>query len=158
MLTHAAEFSLESRNSTLETDGMDVVQLTRQLVDIESVTGNETAVGEFLLRQLEGLGYQTARIAVEPLRFNVWAAPPDARPALVFSTHMDTVPPYFASREDAQHVYGRGACDAKGIIAAQIGAAEKLRQAGTAAGLLFTVGEETDSIGAKTANHQPPAG
>ena len=137
---------------------MDVVQLTRQLVDIESVTGNETAVAEFLLRHLEGLGYQTARIGVEPQRFNVWAAPADARPALVFSTHMDTVPPFFASREDSQYVYGRGACDAKGIIAAEIAAAEELRRAGVSAGLLFTVGEETDSIGAKTANRQPPAG
>ena len=76
-------------------------------------------------------------------------------PEIVFSTHMDTVPPFIASSEDAGRIYGRGACDAKGILAAEILAAEKLRGAGVFVGLLFLVGEERDSIGAKVANQQP---
>lgn len=136
---------------------MDLFRFTRQLIDIDSTTGQEAAAGEFLLRELEALGYQTARIPVEPGRFNVWAHPRGTpSPALVFSTHMDTVPPYVASSEDAEKIYGRGACDAKGIIAAQIAAAERLKQEGAGAGLLFTVGEERDSIGAKVANGHAP--
>ena len=77
------------------------------------------------------------------------------RPAVVFSTHMDTVPPYIPSSEDAASVYGRGSCDAKGIIAVQIAAAERLRQQGIHVGVLFLVGEERDSLGAKAANQRP---
>ena len=73
-------------------------------------------------------------------------------PAVVFSTHMDTVPPFISSSEDAGRIYGRGSCDAKGIIAAQIAAAERLRQQGIYVGLLFVVGEERDSLGAQVAN------
>jgi acetylornithine deacetylase len=138
---------------------MDVCALTRQLVDIESVTGNEGRVGEFLHRQLRELGYQARLDAVEPNRFNVYAVPPDQpRPEVFFSTHMDTVPPFFPSREDGTRIYGRGACDAKGIIAAQIAAAEKLRRQGRGAGLLFVVGEERNSAGAKFANQHPEGG
>jgi len=94
---------------------------------------------------------------VEAGRFNVYAVPRgEARPAVVFSTHMDTVPPFFPSSEDAKKIYGRGACDAKGIIAAQIAAAEKLRRQNVAIGLLFLVGEERDSAGAKVANQHAP--
>ena len=132
---------------------MDVVSLTRQLVDIESVTGNETQVGEFLLAHLASLGYAVEKMDVERHRFNVWAAPPDQpSPALVFSTHIDTVPPFVVSSEDHDNIYGRGACDAKGIIAAMIAAAEQLRNSGTPVGLLFVVGEERDSLGATVAN------
>src|SRR4051812_3001126 len=132
---------------------MDLFRLTRQLVEIESNTGNEAACGEYLLRELDTLGYQTARIAVEPRRFNVWAHPRgNASPAVVFCSHMDTVPPHFPFREDENRIYGRGACDDKGVMAAQIAAAETLKQQGVAVGLLFTVGEETDSAGAKAAN------
>lgn len=138
---------------------MDVCALTRQLVDIESTTGNEGAVGEFLHRRLRDLGYEARLDTVESNRFNVYAVPPNqARPDVFFSTHMDTVPPFFASREDGTRIYGRGACDAKGIIAAQIGAAEKLRLDGLAAGLLFVVGEERNSAGAKYANQHPAGG
>ena len=138
---------------------MDVFALTRQLVDIESVTGNEGAVGEFLHRRLRDLGYDARLDTVEPNRFNVYAVPPkQPRPEVFFSTHMDTVPPFFPSREDETRIYGRGACDAKGIIAAQIGAAEKLRHDGLAAGLLFVVGEERNSAGAKYANQHPAGG
>jgi acetylornithine deacetylase len=132
---------------------MDACALTRQLVDIESISGNEAGVGEFLFRELCRLGYQTKRMQVEGDRFNVYArSPEEPRPAVVFSTHMDTVPPFISSSEDATRIYGRGSCDAKGVIAVQIAAAERLRQQGIYVGLLFVVGEERDSLGAKVAN------
>jgi acetylornithine deacetylase len=132
---------------------MDAVALTRQLVDIESISGNEAAVGEVLYGALQALGYRTEKIPVEADRFNVYAtSPEEADPAIVFSTHMDTVPPFIPSSEDAANIYGRGTCDAKGIIAAQIAAAERLRQEKIYVGLLFVVGEERDSLGAQVAN------
>src|SRR3954454_23126042 len=134
---------------------MNVVALTRQLVDIESTTGDEGRVGHFLLQELRRLGYNVHRMVAEGERANVYAtAPQQPNPAMVFSTHMDTVPPYIPSSEDEQRIYGRGSCDAKGIIAAQIAAAERLRQQGIYVGLLFLVGEERDSLGAKVANQQ----
>lgn len=134
---------------------MDAVAFTRQLVDIESITGNEGPVGEFLYRELCRLGYQTKKMPVESARFNVYATSPEqARPDVFFSTHMDTVPPFIASSEDATRIYGRGSCDAKGIIAAQIAAAERLRSESIHVGLLFLAGEERDSLGAKVANEQ----
>jgi acetylornithine deacetylase len=134
---------------------MDAVALTRQLVDIESITGNEARVGEFLYRELCRLGYQTKKMPVEGARANVYAtSPEELHPAVVFSTHMDIVPPFIPSSEDASRIHGRGSCDAKGIIAAQIAAAERLRQQGIYVGLLFVVGEERDSLGAKVANEQ----
>ena len=137
---------------------MDAVTLTRQLVDIESITGNEAQVGEFLYGELVRLGYDAQKMPVEGSRFNVYAAAPEARgqkPNVVFSTHMDTVPPFIPSSEDEKNIYGRGSCDAKGIIAAQIAAAERLRQGKIYTGLLFVAGEERDSLGAKVANEQP---
>jgi acetylornithine deacetylase len=132
---------------------MDAVTLTRQLVDIESITGNEAPVGNYLYGELCRLGYQTAKTPVEGDRFNVYATSPDhPHPAIVFSTHMDTVPPFIPSSEDAGRIYGRGSCDAKGIIAAQIAASERLRQQDIHVGLLFVVGEERDSLGAQIAN------
>jgi acetylornithine deacetylase len=133
----------------------DAIGLTRRLVDIESVTYNEAAVGDFLAGVLASLGFDVERMAVEGPRFNVYAAMRGVAPDVVLSTHMDTVPPFFASSEDDEFVYGRGSCDAKGIIAAQIGAALRLRDAGVKVGLLFLVGEERDSAGAKVANLQP---
>ena len=136
---------------------MDVVALTRQLVDIESISGNEAAVGNFLHSKLEKLGFHAEKMPVEGDRFNVYAtAPEQPRPAIVFSTHMDTVPPFIPSSEDGTRVYGRGSCDAKGIIAVQTAAAERLRREGIHAGLLFLVGEERDSLGAKVANLHSP--
>lgn len=135
---------------------MDVVALTRRLVDIASVTGEEHAVGGFLLQHLRGSGWEAAPIPVDQHRFNVFAHSSAALPTIVFCTHMDTVPPFISSSEDGENVYGRGACDAKGIMAAQITAAERLRDEGLPVGLLFTVGEERDSIGAKTANQHAP--
>lgn len=135
---------------------MDLFSFTRRLVDIESVTGNETRVGEFLLTELQRLSYHAEKMPVEGDRFNVWAAAPQQpRPPIVFSTHMDTVPPFLPSREDNERIWGRGSCDAKGIIAAQIAAAERLRAQGIHVGLLFVVGEEKDSQGAQLANQQP---
>jgi len=136
---------------------MDLVAFTRQLVDIESITGNEARIADFLHRALSRLGYQANKMAVEGERSNVFAiSPQQPRPAVVLSTHMDTVPPFIASSEDATRIYGRGSCDAKGIIAAQIAAAERLREEGIYVGLLFLVGEERDSLGAKVANQQSP--
>jgi acetylornithine deacetylase len=139
---------------------MNVNELTRKLIDIPSITGDELAVGEFLKSHLESLGYLVTPQEVSKDRLNVFAAAA-ASPRVVLSTHMDTVPPFIASSEDAENIYGRGACDAKGIIAAQICAAETLRQEGIEEiGLLFTVDEEQGSAGAQVANSakrdQPP--
>ena len=135
---------------------MDPVALTRQLIDIESITGKEDAVGRFLARQLEAMGFAVELMAVTGERCNIFAKPPKVdAPALVFSTHLDTVPPFLPSSEDADSIYGRGACDAKGIIAAQVAACQRLCDAGKSAGLLFVVGEERDSLGAIIANQQP---
>jgi acetylornithine deacetylase len=135
---------------------MDLFALTRKLIDIESTTGIEAAVGEALAHELTQLGYNVERIPVEGDRFDIWATQPDhSKPDLALSTHMDTVPPFIPSSETADRIYGRGSCDAKGIIVAQIAAAEKLKAEGIHVGLLFLVGEERDSQGAQTANQQP---
>jgi acetylornithine deacetylase len=141
---------------------LDPVDLTRRLVDIESLTYNEGAVGEYLDAFLQERGYAVERMAVtQPSqsrytgpRFNLYASD-GKRPDVVLSTHMDTVPPFIPGSEDDLYLYGRGTCDAKGIIAAQLAAAERLREAGVAAALLFVVGEERDSGGAKVANLEP---
>jgi acetylornithine deacetylase len=137
---------------------MNLFELTRTLVDIESMTNNEKAVGDFLFRHLTALAVRTGghveRMDVESGRFNVFAA--WGTPLVTLSTHMDTVPPFFLSREDDQFIWGRGSCDAKGIIAAMIGAAETLlRDAVANFGLLFVVGEERNSAGARAAAKSP---
>jgi acetylornithine deacetylase len=134
---------------------MDPIRLTRKLVDIESITGNEAAVGAELYEQLGHLGYTTHKMPVAHERFNVVATLDERQPQLVFSTHMDTVPPFIPSSEDNDNIYGRGSCDAKGIIAAQVAACERLRKDGAAIGMLFLVGEERDSLGARVANESP---
>jgi acetylornithine deacetylase len=141
---------------------LDPVDLTRRLVDIESLTYNEGAVGAYLDDLLQARGFAVERTAgPQPPqsrytgeRFNLYAGSGE-RPDVVLSTHMDTVPPFLPSREDDLFLYGRGACDAKGIMAAQLAAAERLREAGVAAALLFVVGEERDSAGAREANLHP---
>jgi acetylornithine deacetylase len=137
---------------------MNVFELTRALVDIESITGNEYNVASFLHEHLQKLadasGGRVERMDVEPKRFNVFAQWGEPRATL--STHTDTVPPFFPSREDEEFVWGRGACDAKGIVAAMIGAAEKLLADGVKHfGLLFVVGEERNSTGARMAARTP---
>ncbi len=134
----------------------DPVQLTRRLIDIESITYNEGAVGAFLADFLAQRGFAVETTPVETAdRLNVYAGAKGEAPEIVLCTHMDTVPPFIPSSEDDEFIYGRGACDAKGIIAAQVAAAERLRDFGVKAGLLFLVGEERDSAGAKVANQQP---
>lgn len=137
---------------------LDAVRFTRELVEIESTTYHEGAVGDFLAAFLADRGWdvektpvpQPAESGLDGPRWNVYAGtePPD----LVFSTHIDTVPPYIPFSEDEEFLYGRGVCDAKGIVAAQVAAAEVLRGQGLRVGLLFVAGEERDSAGAKTAN------
>ncbi len=135
---------------------MDLFQLTRRLIDIPSVTGAEASVADFLASYLQGLGYEVELQAVADEKRQNVIARTVAPPSIVFSTHLDTVPPHIISSEDAEQIYGRGACDAKGIIAAQIFAAENLRQSGyDEIGLLFTVDEEMASAGAVVANEHP---
>jgi acetylornithine deacetylase len=141
------------QNSWFILSVMDAITLTRQLIDIESISGNEVTVGNYLYGELCRIGYHVRKIPVEGDRFDLYATSPElANPSIVFSTHMDTVPPFIASSEDEGRIYGRGACDAKGIIAAQIAACERLRREKIFSGLLFVVGEERDSLGAKVAN------
>ena len=137
---------------------MELNQLTRTLVDIESITENEKAAGEFLYDYLRPLaaryGGEVERMPVEGERFNVFAW--WGKPDIVLSTHMDTVPPFIASREDEEFVWGRGSCDAKGIAASILHAAEGLLAEGRREiGVLFVVGEERNSAGARVANQQP---
>lgn len=142
---------------------LDPVSFTRQLCEIESTTYYEGQVGEFLARFLSKRGWAVEKTPVpQPEesagrgdRWNVYACVKGQTPDLVFSTHMDTVPPYIPISEDAEYLYGRGVSDAKGIIAAQVAAAEVLRTAGLRVGLLFVSGEERDSAGAKVANESP---
>jgi len=137
---------------------MNAYELTRALVDIESITENEGPVAAYLHGHLAKLAARTGgraeRMEVEPGRFNVLAT--WGQPAVTLSTHMDTVPPFFTSREDAEFIWGRGACDAKGIIAAMVAAAEKLLGEGVKNfALLFVVGEERNSAGAAVAARAP---
>ena len=143
---------------------MDPIQLTRDLVNIESTTYNEGLAGTYLFDFLTKQKYAVEKMPVAQPdspqagtgeRFNVYAALPGVTPDVVLSTHMDTVPPYFGFTEDDENMYGRGTCDAKGIIAAQIAAADQLREGGVKVGLLFVVGEERDSAGAVEANKHP---
>lgn len=137
---------------------MDVIALTRALVDIESITENEERAGEYLFGYLRELadttGGSVEKMDVAPRRFNVFAQ--WGQPVVTLSTHFDTVPPFFPSREDETDIWGRGACDTKGIIASMIKAVESLLANGVRNfGLLFVVGEERNSVGAYTASQQP---
>ncbi len=133
---------------------MDPVAFARGLIDIDSTTGREGEAGRWLARQLRDLQFFVTEQRVDGDRINVIATDHEAsQPAVVLSTHFDCVPPFFASRLEGDRLYGRGSCDAKGILAAQVAAVEKLRSEGeTRAGLLFVVGEERGSDGAKLAN------
>jgi acetylornithine deacetylase len=136
---------------------IDPVDLTRALVDIDSTTGREQACGEWLSRFLRAGGYEVIEQPVADGRFNVFAHT-GVTPEVVFSTHFDCVPPFVVSRVEHGLIFGRGSCDAKGILAAQVAAAERLRSDGeTRIGLLFVVGEERGSDGACVANANAPA-
>ena len=130
---------------------VDVIALARSLVDIDSTTGREGDAGRWLSAYLSSLGYDVVEQRVDETRFNVVATA--GMPSIVFSTHFDCVPPFFPSRVEGDRLYGRGSCDAKGILAAQVAAADRLRREGdTRVGLLFVVGEERGSDGARVAN------
>jgi acetylornithine deacetylase len=140
-------------------DPLDVVTLTRRLVDLDSTTGREAEVGVWLVGYLRDRGFAVHEQPVEGNRFNIFAVPADSAtpPVVVLSTHLDCVPPYFPSRLEGERLYGRGTCDAKGILASQVTAAEHLRAGGRAGvGLLFVVGEERGSDGAMVANTSSP--
>jgi acetylornithine deacetylase len=132
------------------------IEFTRQLMSIPSVTGNEAELGNYLASHLTLDGYRVERQEVEPGRFNIMAFAGDAK--LVFCTHIDTVPPILPVSEDDEFIYGRGACDTKGIIAAMLEAGRRLRAGGTSTSgfaYLFVVGEEVNGAGARAANALP---
>ena len=137
---------------------MSLFSLARTLIDIDSTTGREREIGEVLHSYLHDLAKgsdgSVERISVEENRFNLFAA--WGEPVVVLSTHMDTVPPFIPSSEDDELIWGRGACDTKGIIASMLQAVEELLAEGRRGfGVLFVVGEETDSAGARVANRHP---
>ena len=136
---------------------MNLFELTKSLMNIPSVSGDEEAVGSFLRDHLRSLGWTVELQPVSENQNNIIAYL-NERPRVFLSTHIDTVPPFIGASEDDEKIYGRGACDAKGIIAAQITAAEQLRREGIEdIGLLYTVEEERTSAGAKAANEHPLA-
>jgi acetylornithine deacetylase len=133
---------------------MDVFQFTRELMEIESISWNEGAAGRWLRDYLASAGFEVTTQPVSDDRVNVYAKLGD--PLVTFSSHIDTVPPFISFSEDERNIYGRGACDAKGVIAAQVFAAQKLKDEGARDfGMLYVVGEEDGSDGAKVANAIP---
>jgi acetylornithine deacetylase len=136
---------------------MDVLELTRALVALETPTGSEGPATDLLADTLGHVGYQVVRQPVTAGRQNLYAY--REPPVLVFSTHLDTVPPYLPLSEDADAIHGRGSCDAKGLAAAMVTAAERLAGQGERRiGLLFLVGEENGSDGAHAAEELAPKG
>ncbi|MGE3615558.1 MAG: M20/M25/M40 family metallo-hydrolase [Gemmatimonadales bacterium] len=136
---------------------IDPIALTKELVSIPSPTGTEGPVVDFMAGRLESLGYQVRRLRVTPGRDDLYALRAD--PVVVLSTHLDTVPPFLPLREDDEFLHGRGTCDAKGVAAAMVAAAERLAAEGEhRIGLLFVVGEETGGEGAQAANALEPKG
>ena len=136
---------------TAQPAAVDLVGLTRALVDIDSTTGREAEAGLWLARYLREIGFAVTEQRVDDVRFNIMAS--SGTPVVVLTTHFDCVPPFFPSRVEGERLFGRGACDAKGILAAQVAAADVFRREGeTRVGLLFVVGEERGSDGARAAN------
>jgi acetylornithine deacetylase len=162
-LGYSGSIMKDSQPTSRPVSTIDPIHFTRQLCEIESTTYHEGAIGDFLADLLAARGWDVEKTPVtQPKenasggpRWNVYAGAQGERPDLVFSTHIDTVPPYIPFSEDAEFLYGRGVCDAKGILAAQVAAAEALRAEGLHIGLLFVAGEERDSAGAKAANENP---
>lgn len=131
---------------------MNLFELTKKLVNIPSVTGLEDEIADFLCSYLKSRNFDLKEQIIDKRRRNILATAGSA-PRVILCTHMDTVPPHFSASEDEHYIYGRGACDAKGIMAAMIWSAQEMKREGlTDIGLLIVVGEETDSIGAKMAN------
>jgi acetylornithine deacetylase len=137
-------------------DPLSLVPLARTLIDIDSTTGQEGDCGRWLAAYLRGRGFRVEEQPVTADRFNIVATL--GAPRVVLSTHFDCVPPFFPSRQEDGRLYGRGACDAKGTLAAEVCAVERLRTQGIDdVGLLFVVGEERGSDGARAANAHPLA-
>jgi acetylornithine deacetylase len=137
---------------------IDIERLTGALVQLDSTTGREQQLCGWLAGFLLERGYHVSEQPVADGRFNVFARL-DAVPRIVFSTHVDCVPPYVPFRQERGLLFGRGSCDAKGILAAQVAAVERLRAGGELrVGLLFVVGEERGSDGARVANEHAPEG
>lgn len=137
---------------------MDIIELARESIRIESITPNEAPFGKFLEAYFRDANWHTDREFIDAGRWNLRTTPtPDSVPEVYFCSHLDTVAPYVNFSEDEEYLYGRGACDTKGVIAAMIGAGMELLARGIDTGYLFTVGEELDSIGAKTANENSAA-
>ena len=137
-------------------DPIATLAFARDIVDIDSTTGSEAAACRWLAQRLRDLGYRVEKQELDSGRANIWATTSDDPPSIAFSTHIDCVPPFFPSSVRDGRLYGRGACDAKGILAAQVAASERLRASGERrVGLLFVVGEERGSDGATAANALP---
>lgn len=134
----------------------DVVELAARLMAIDSTSGREGAVTDWLESYLAGAGWNVRRIPVTPGRDDLLATFGE-HPRVTFSTHLDTVPPFIAPRLEGDRLWGRGACDAKGIAAAMVFAAERLRSEHIPVALLFVVGEEVSHDGAEAANLIPTA-
>jgi len=135
---------------------MTLFELTKKLIDIPSVTGSEREIVQFLFGELEKRGFSVTKQLVEPGRENILATT-EVKPRVILCTHLDTVPPHVPAGEDEQYIYGRGACDVKGLIAAMLFAGDRLLEMKIREfGFLFVVGEETDSLGAKKANEISP--
>jgi len=137
---------------------MNIISLTKDFIQIQSPTPEEADFARYVEGVLDDLGWHVERQDVTANRWNLFAVPSaESQPEVVFCAHLDTVAPYVELSEDDAYIYGRGACDDKGVMAAMIAAAIRLVEEGhTGIGLLFTVGEEVDSVGAKAANAQAP--
>ena len=132
----------------------DVVALCAELLSIKSPTGGEGKIVDFVSRRLVSRGWNVTVQEVTPGRGNVWASRTGG--GVTLSTHLDTVPPYVAPKMQGERLYGRGACDAKGIAAAMLAAADRLADSGEdRVDILLVVGEEKGSDGARAANHLP---
>src|ERR1044071_5606168 len=129
----------------------DPASLAEQLMQIDSTSGREGAAIDWLDDALSKSGWSTTRIPVTEGRSALYARSAPLCP-VTLSTHVDTVPPFVTPRRDQRRLYGRGACDAKGIAASMVVAAERCRAKGHSVGLLFVVGEEVSHDGAHAAN------
>jgi len=132
---------------------MNVLALATKMIDIQSISGAEGPMADFLETYMAPKGWQVVRQTIAPGRDNVYMHRPGRTPRLIFNSHIDTVPPFFPSSRDDEWLYGRGACDTKSLIAAQLLAVENLLAEGCEdIGLLYVVGEEVDHIGMVKAN------
>ncbi|KAK0942696.1 hypothetical protein LTR29_005783 [Friedmanniomyces endolithicus] len=138
----------------------DLIGLHKNLTSIESITGNEKAVGDCLFSSLTSQGYKVERqyVEKEPARFNVFAWPGVARESakVLVTSHIDTVPPFYPYKHHNKTISGRGSVDAKGSVATQVIAVNNLLSSGKLSpddiALLYVVGEEVGGDGMRAAN------